>query len=148
MLSPEDLARIHADTQGILGTASGRRVNVAVMKTSACPSCDVDEVTQKSRNPTCPSCHGIGSIKTAARIQIPATVQWAPLDEYRREVAGVVASGRCTIEVAPQWQASFGVDAEVEVDGERMIVSTVSPAGIGMVNRIIVVCVRPTANHR
>lgn len=142
LLSPEEIAMIARDTQDVIGSLGGQIVQVQAAVRTECGVCGgIDPDTDAPRNPLCATCDGTGYQTTITPIGIPAVVEWAAASRLQRETVGRVDYGKCTLDVAPQWETYFREGTLVTVQGRSVEVTGISPSGIGgRTSRIIIQC--------
>jgi hypothetical protein len=142
LLSPEEISMIARDSQDVIGSLGGQMVQVQTSIRTECTVCGgVDPDSRAPRNPLCVTCEGTGYQNTITPVGIPAVVEWAAASKLQRETVGRVDYGKCTLDVAPQWESYFREGTLVTVHGRSLEVVGISPSGIGgRTSRIIIQC--------
>jgi hypothetical protein len=120
--------------------AIGRSVIFYLEDKSDCPTCEIDPVTNESKDPFCPTCSGIGYLITYSGLSTIAHINWGGMDDLNWVSGGQFFNGDCRIQIKYTEENISAVDNAIYVlvDGKKMSVDKKTFRGAQELNRIIV----------
>lgn len=94
--------------RGVIGRNIMIYVNVSG---TACPTCDLDPVTNFSTDPWCPTCGGVYWIDAISGVTYSAHVNWGQAYQPLRVAGGIIDEGDCIITIKNTAEALENVRA-------------------------------------
>lgn len=130
-----------ADTIDAIREAIGRNITIVVtVPGTACPTCNLNPVSNLSTDPFCPTCSGLYWINTSSGYIVNAHVAIGEIDLPWRMAGGYIEKGQALVQIkyTPQNLYAVGHASHYIVDGKIYLQDDISYRGIPDINRMII----------
>lgn len=99
-----------------------------------CALCGYDPFTRSALDPDCPTCGGVGRVKTYATHRVYCRVTHPSLSDFVLGMAGGVSVGDAILFIDQRDKLladKVRLDGYITIDNERYAISAIDPTGVG-----------------
>lgn len=129
----------------------GRPIEIFVtVSGELCPICTLDPIKNKSVNPFCPVCSGVGYLNTVSGYETLAHIRWGRVNDDVFYPGARIVTGDCKATIEYTEEALDVVDNSIYViaDHVKLYIDSYDLRGVQPVNRIVLDLVQNPRDKR